>query len=95
MAVDAAGNVVVSGYANTATGFDWKTTKFNGATGAVLWESAFNGTGGGDDHAYAMTLDSTPCTCRLGALIGSMGLAMRYGVLWKTVYWRMTESRWT
>lgn len=59
MAVDAAGNVVVSGYANLATGFDWKTTKFNGATGAVLWESVFNGTGSGDDHAYAMTLDSS------------------------------------
>ena len=59
MAVDASGNVVVSGYVNTATGFDWKTTKFSGATGAVLWETAFNGPASGADQSYAMTLDAT------------------------------------
>ena len=59
MAVDASGNVVVSGYANTATGFDWKTTKFSGTTGAVLWETAFNGPASGADQSYAMTLDAT------------------------------------
>ena len=58
MAADASGNVIVSGYANTPTGSDWKTTKFNGATGAVIWESLFNGTANGSDQAYAMTLDS-------------------------------------
>ncbi|MEQ1515810.1 MAG: PQQ-binding-like beta-propeller repeat protein, partial [Usitatibacteraceae bacterium] len=61
MAVDAQGNVFVTGFTNADaadnTGIGWKTTKFNGATGAVLWESIFNSSGNGPDQAYSMTLD--------------------------------------
>jgi hypothetical protein len=62
MAVDASGNVIVSGFVTSdpaTTGTGWKTTKFNGATGAVMWESIFNTVGNGADQAYAMTLDPT------------------------------------
>jgi hypothetical protein len=58
MAVDTAGNVIVTGRETTASGGnDWKTVKFNGSTGTVIWEQAFD-SGLGGDQAFAVAVDS-------------------------------------
>ena len=59
MAVDASGNVIVTGRTTTASGGnDWKTVKFNGTTGAQIWEQVFD-SGLGGDQAFAVTVDTS------------------------------------
>ncbi|MEO8136243.1 MAG: PQQ-binding-like beta-propeller repeat protein [Betaproteobacteria bacterium] len=59
IARDAAGNVVVSGISGDPLGAsEWKTVKFDGATGGVMWEKPFNNGGAPYNQAYAMTLDA-------------------------------------
>ena len=58
IAVDGAGNVAVVGNPLNQLANDIYTAKFNGATGAVLWEQFYNGRGNGVDYAYAMAVDS-------------------------------------
>jgi hypothetical protein len=56
LAVDSAGNVVVIGVSVNAVGDDdFKILKYNGASGAVLWQQTFNG--GTRDEAYTLALD--------------------------------------
>jgi uncharacterized delta-60 repeat protein len=57
VAVDAAGNVVVTGPSAGANGFDFYTVKYNAATGAVLWSDRYDGTGDGDDVPVAVAVD--------------------------------------
>jgi outer membrane protein assembly factor BamB len=60
MAVDAAGNLVVTGNALNAAGVShWKTVKFNGATGATIWEAVFDSGTGGPDQAWAVAVDGS------------------------------------
>src|SRR5439155_27347550 len=61
-AVDASGDVVVTGYSynpnyNSNGTPDYYTIKYAGADGAVLWEQRYNGPGNGDDRASAMVVD--------------------------------------
>ena len=62
LAVDRAGNVVVSGNTPGTAAFttDWATLKYDGATGATLWGPVlFNGTANLSDRVSALTLDAT------------------------------------
>ncbi len=55
--VDKLRNILVTGYITTSTGTDIITLKYD-PDGNLLWHQIYNGTGNGDDKAYAITLDS-------------------------------------
>ncbi|MGE0357595.1 MAG: PQQ-binding-like beta-propeller repeat protein [Burkholderiales bacterium] len=57
MAIDASGHVVVTGYATTATASDMLTTRFDGATGAVLWQKTYDAGLGAHEQSWALALD--------------------------------------
>jgi len=58
VAVDGAGNVVAAGSTqNTGTSLDFTVIKFDGASGAVLWSQAINGTANGFGEAFAVAVD--------------------------------------
>jgi outer membrane protein assembly factor BamB len=60
VAVDAGGNVVVTGYSNdTAGGFNVRTIKYNGTTGAEIWNAVYNGSANGADQGSAVTIDAS------------------------------------
>jgi uncharacterized delta-60 repeat protein len=57
IAVDASGNVYVTGYVTDANIFtDMMTIKYNSA-GVQQWATPFNGTGNGNDRGHALILD--------------------------------------
>lgn len=59
IAIDPAGDVVVTGYSTGAgTGKDYKTIKYN-PNGAILWEATFNGPINGGDYSNALTIDAS------------------------------------
>ncbi|HEX8426849.1 SBBP repeat-containing protein [Hymenobacter sp.] len=60
LALDAAGNVYVTGRSYSGSGFsssDYATLKYN-ASGQQLWETRYNGSGNGADVATALTVDA-------------------------------------
>jgi uncharacterized delta-60 repeat protein len=59
VALDQAGNVIVTGYSTgSTTGKDCLTIKYNPA-GAVIWTASFNGPVNGGDYSYAVVLDAS------------------------------------
>lgn len=57
IAIDAVGNVYVTGYSyGSGTGFDYATLKYNSA-GVEQWVARYNGPGNDDDRAVAITID--------------------------------------
>ncbi len=59
VAVDAAGNVIVGGQSETfGNGGDYYTAKYNGATGAQIWEQRYNGTSNNRDEIVAVAVDA-------------------------------------
>ena len=55
---DKRGNVFVTGYNDASGGNDvWYTAKYDGLTGAKMWEKTYSG-GGGDDQPKAIATDS-------------------------------------
>ncbi|MGH7495311.1 MAG: SBBP repeat-containing protein [bacterium] len=57
IAVDPAGNVLVTGYSfGPDTDFDYATVKYNSA-GAEQWIARYNGLGNSDDHTNAIVVD--------------------------------------
>jgi FG-GAP-like repeat len=59
VAIDAANNVVVTGFSTDAAGArNMRTIKYNGTSGAQLWAAGYNSVGNGDDRGYAITTDS-------------------------------------
>lgn len=57
IALDPAGNVVVTGYSTGAgTGKDYKTIKYN-TSGELMWEASFNGSVNGGDYSNALWID--------------------------------------
>lgn len=59
IALDLAGNAIVSGPAFSGTDYDWKTIKFAAANGALLWERSFAGSGNANDVPIAVTIDQS------------------------------------
>jgi hypothetical protein len=56
VAVDSSGNVVVTGYSENETDFDYYTAKYAAADGALLWEKRYNGPANGFDGASSLAL---------------------------------------
>jgi len=58
LAVDAAGNIYVTGYSDGAgTGTDYATIKYD-SNGNQLWVARYNGPGNSDDRANALAVDA-------------------------------------
>ena len=58
MAVDAAGNVYVTGESGgVGSGLDYATLKYD-ASGNLLWEKRYNGPGNASDRATAIAVDA-------------------------------------
>lgn len=72
IAVDATGNVYVTGHSQTATltDFDYATVKYN-SSGVQQWEKRYNGTGNDYDKSNAIKLDSNGNVMITGKSIGS------------------------
>jgi len=59
LAVDGAGNVVVTGEEQlTGTDSNWKTIKYAAADGAILWQAGFGDAAGGIDVPFAIRRDA-------------------------------------
>ncbi|MBN8459475.1 MAG: choice-of-anchor D domain-containing protein [Verrucomicrobia bacterium] len=59
IAIDPAGNVVVTGYIGTAVASDIYTAKYSGADGSVLWTTTHDGPAGQTDYGAAVAIDPT------------------------------------
>ena len=58
VALDAAGNIYVTGYSyESATNNDFTTVKYD-VTGSLLWSTSFNGPANNSDQALAMAVDA-------------------------------------
>ena len=59
IAVDSAGNAIVTGYSYGASGVtDFYTAKYAASDGVLLWERRYNGPANKADSAHAITTDS-------------------------------------
>ncbi|MDF7812052.1 SBBP repeat-containing protein [Hymenobacter sp. YC55] len=59
LAVDAAGNVVVTGYSlGTGSSYDYATVKYS-SSGQQLWSARLNGPSNSEDFAFSVALDAT------------------------------------
>jgi hypothetical protein len=75
MAVDAAGNVYVTGYqtaADATSGADYATIKYD-SDGNELWVATYNGPANGSDHATAIAVDAMGHVYVTGSSTGSDG----------------------
>ena len=57
VALDADGNVVVTGSSWNGTNNDYCTIKYAAGDGALLWEKRYNGTGNNNDIVHAIAVD--------------------------------------
>jgi outer membrane protein assembly factor BamB len=73
IAVDASGNVVVTGQSGNGTDTDFYTAKYAAANGALLWEKRYDGPGNGDDNATAVAVDGSGNVVVTGYSVGSGG----------------------
>jgi hypothetical protein len=80
VAVDGAGNVVVTGAstASAASSTDIYTAKYAAATGALLWEKRYNGTGNGADQGVRVAVDKVGNVMVTGLSTGAEGNADFY-----------------
>ena len=96
LVVDGAGNVFVTGVSSDlAGGKNIRTIKYAAATGAPIWNERYEGSGGNDDEANAITLDPSGNVIVTGVsqdLSGGRNMrTIKYNgltgaVLWTSVY---------
>jgi uncharacterized delta-60 repeat protein len=80
IAVDASGNVYVTGSSGgSGTGLDYATIKYN-SSGTQQWASRYNGPAGTDDIAYALAVDSSGNVYVTGSSGGS-GTSLDYATI--------------
>ena len=70
IAIDASGNVYVTGESYGDTDYDYATIKYN-AAGQEQWVARYNGPGNQGDAAYAMAIDGSGNVYVTGVSIGS------------------------
>ncbi len=81
LALDAAGNVFVSGFLTSTNGnADFYTAKYAANDGSVLWEKQFNGPGNSRDEVYAMAMDSFGNVAVTGISVGLQGIYDYYTI---------------
>ena len=74
VAVDGAGNVVVTGQSVSAnSGFDYYTAKYAATDGALLWENRYNGPGNSSDRADSVVVDGAGNVVVTGVSFGATG----------------------
>jgi alpha-tubulin suppressor-like RCC1 family protein len=74
VAMDAAGNVAVTGYSKVSGGFwDYYTAKYSALNGSLLWEKRYNGPGSGDDAGQGITVDNAGNVIVTGYSLGTVG----------------------
>jgi len=98
LAVDSSGNVYVTGSSVTVSGNeDFYTIKYNGATGAIIWERGYNGAANGTDEAIGIKIDSeTGDVAVSGTVLTSSGNNDFHVIRYDTdgnVLWQRTLDR--
>ena len=81
VAVDGAGNVIVTGFSTNALGDnDYYTAKYAAADGALLWEARYDGPAHASDYATALAVDSSGNVAVTGNSFNADGTADIYTV---------------
>ncbi|UOG73189.1 SBBP repeat-containing protein [Hymenobacter tibetensis] len=71
IALDVAGNVVVTGTSGSGSAADYVTVKYTGTTGQPLWEARYNGPANGEDQATGLAVDAAGNVYVTGRSVGS------------------------
>jgi uncharacterized delta-60 repeat protein len=70
VSVDGSNNVIVTGYSYNGTNNDYATIKYS-SDGVPLWTNLYNGSGNGDDEAFAVAVDGSNNVIVTGYSYGS------------------------
>lgn len=98
LAIDAAGNIIVTGSTNNGANTDFLTVKVS-PTGTRLWRRTANGSGNGNDSAYAVAVDAAGNVAVAGASRGVANmdyLVVKYdpdgNELWRSTFTGLADG---
>ncbi|UOQ69096.1 hypothetical protein [Hymenobacter volaticus] len=80
LAVDASGNVLVTGYSFNGSNYDYLTLKYS-PNGQPVWQARYNAPAGGDDVATALAVDALGNVAVTGTSQGTAQTGYDYGVV--------------
>jgi uncharacterized delta-60 repeat protein len=78
LALDNAGNVIVTGYSHNGSNDDYYTAKYAAANGTLLWEKRYNGPANGYDYANAVAVDGNGNVIVTGSSTSQSGYSDYY-----------------